>query len=115
MDDNKKMPNPLKGLDITFRTEDDYFRMVADMMTPVEGTEPESSAVGVEEKNELGALPDKLCSECLDLEITISLDYYCKKCGKMVYRVDGCFSKDKHRPFDESDFMYSLFQNAHRW
>lgn len=32
---------------------DEYFRLVADMMTPIEGTEPESSAVGAEEREEL--------------------------------------------------------------
>lgn len=32
---------------------DEYFRMVADMMAPKEGTEPESSAVGVEEREDL--------------------------------------------------------------
>ena len=32
---------------------DQYFRMVADMMTPVEGTVPETSAVGVEEREDL--------------------------------------------------------------
>jgi hypothetical protein len=32
---------------------DEYFRMVADMMAPIEGTEPETSAVGVEEREGL--------------------------------------------------------------